>query len=186
MNYLYEAIKPTRLYIKQCPHCGLKYFGKSTREDVENYRGSGTRWNRHLKYHQVEPVHLWNSDWYRDTSISRFALKFSSLNKIVSSEIWANLKEENGLDGGWGHLNDGSGDHIERTKKAAFVSNKNGASKKGSDKVKKLYPMGTFHGKKHSDETRIKISENIKKKGGSKLAHWKGYFWINNGIEQKE
>jgi len=137
MNYLYEAIKPTRLYIKQCPHCGLKYFGKSTREDVENYRGSGTRWNRHLKYHQVEPVHLWNSDWYRDTSISRFALKFSSLNKIVSSEIWANLKEENGLDGGWGHLNDGSGDHIERTKKAAFVSNKNGASKKGSDKVKK-------------------------------------------------
>lgn len=46
--------------------------------------------------------------------------------------------------------------------------------------------MGTFHGKKHSDETRIKISENIKKKGGSKLAHWKGYFWINNGIEQKE
>ena len=100
MNYLYEAIKPTRLYIKQCPHCGLKYFGKSTRQDIEKYPGSGTRWNNHLNKHGVEPTHLWNSDWYHDTSISRFALKFSRLNKIVSSKQWANLAEENGFDGG--------------------------------------------------------------------------------------
>lgn len=101
MNYLYEAIKPTRLYIKQCPHCGLKYFGKSTRQDVEKYSGSGKKWDNHLKYHQVKPIHMWNSDWYHDTSISRFALKFSRMNKIVSSKQWANLKEENGLDGGF-------------------------------------------------------------------------------------
>jgi hypothetical protein len=113
MNYLYEAIKPTRLYIKQCPCCGLKYFGKSTLEDVEKYEGSGVYWTNHLKKHRVEPIHLWNSDWYHDTSISRFALKFSRLNKIVSNEIWANLKEENGLDGGWDHV------HNEETQEKA-------------------------------------------------------------------
>ena len=100
MDYLFEAIQPTRLYIKQCPHCGLKYFGKTTRQDIENYPGSGTRWTGHLKKHGVEPIHLWNSDWYYDTSISRFALKFSRLNKIVESKQWANLAEENGLNGG--------------------------------------------------------------------------------------
>lgn len=101
MSYLYESIRPTRLYIKQCPHCGLKYFGKSTQEDIERYNGSGTRWINHLKYHNVDPVHLWTSEWYNDTSISKFALRFSRMNNIVSSESWANLKEENGLNGGF-------------------------------------------------------------------------------------
>ena len=105
MDYLYESIQPTRLYIKQCPHCGLKYFGKTSLDNIEDYHGSGTKWINHLNHHGVEPVHLWNSDWYSNTSISRFALKFSRLNKIVSSKQWANLKEENGLDGGWGYIN---------------------------------------------------------------------------------
>jgi hypothetical protein len=101
MNYLLEPLEnPTRLYIKQCPHCGLKYFGKSIREDIEKYYGSGKRWSRHLKKHNVEPVHIWNSDWYTDTSIIRFALKFSKINNIVKSSYWANLMEENGIDGG--------------------------------------------------------------------------------------
>jgi len=101
VNYLYEQLsKPTRLYIKQCPHCGLKYFGKYTGSVIEDYEGSGVKWKRHLKKHVVKPVHLWNSDWYYDTSISRFAIKFSRLNKIVDSDKWANLIEENGLDGG--------------------------------------------------------------------------------------
>lgn len=105
MNYLYESIKPTRLYIKQCPHCELKYFGKSNSQNIVSYRGSGTRWRRHLNKHKVEPIHLWNSDWYYDTSIKRFALKFSRINKIVKSDEWANLKEEDGLDGGWYLIN---------------------------------------------------------------------------------
>ena len=74
-------------------------------DKIETYPGSGTRWARHLNKHNVEPIHLWNSDWYHDTSITRFALKFSRINKIVSNNNWANLKEENGLDGGWDHLN---------------------------------------------------------------------------------
>lgn len=105
MNYLYEKLeKPTRLYIKQCPHCGLKYFGKSTRKDIEKYPGSGARWTRHLSMHKIKPIHLWDSDWYYDTSIKRFALKFSRINKIVEGENWANLREEDGLEGGWDHV----------------------------------------------------------------------------------
>lgn len=102
MNYLYEALnKPTRLYIKQCSHCGLKYFGKTIVEDIENYQGSGIRWTRHLRKHNAESVHLWNSDWYYDTSITRFANKFSVMNKIVESQDWANLANENGIQGGY-------------------------------------------------------------------------------------
>lgn len=100
MNYLYEAIEPTRLYIKQCSHCNLKYFGKTKTKYIESYPGSGEYWSTHLEKHKSESIHLWNSDWYHDTSISRFALKFSKLNKIVESKYWANLKDENGLDGG--------------------------------------------------------------------------------------
>ena len=81
---------------------------------VRAYHGSGTRWNNHLKKYNVKPTHLWNSNWYYDTSIVRFATKFSRINKIVSSANWANLKEENGLEGGFDHLNDGSKKHIER------------------------------------------------------------------------
>jgi rubrerythrin len=100
MNYLYEAIHPTRLYIKQCSHCGLKYFGKTSRKNIELYKGSGLRWSRHLKRHQAKSIHLWNSDWYYDTSITKFALKFSRINKIVESDLWANMKYEDGLAGG--------------------------------------------------------------------------------------
>lgn len=62
---------------------------------------------KHVRKHNATVIHLWNSDWYHDDSISRFALKFSRLNKIVSSDQWANLTEENGIDGNnWGYERD--------------------------------------------------------------------------------
>lgn len=93
--------KPTRLYIKICPHCGLKYFGKTTLTDIEKYQGSGIIWTKHLIENKVKAIHVWNSEWYNDNSITKFALKFSKLNNIVKSEKWANLIEENGIDGGF-------------------------------------------------------------------------------------
>ena len=95
-----ELLEPVRLYIKQCSHCNLKYFGKTKSKDIVSYPGSGTYWNDHLKKHNARPIHLWNSDWYYDKSISKFATKFSRINKIVESGEWANLKEEDGLEGG--------------------------------------------------------------------------------------
>jgi hypothetical protein len=53
MDYLYTHIEHTRLYIKQCSHCDLKYFGKSVRRDIEDYEGSGIKWKNHLKKHEA-------------------------------------------------------------------------------------------------------------------------------------
>ncbi len=101
MSYLYSPISvPTRLYIKKCSHCELKYFGKTTLQDIDSYSGSGDYWLKHLRKHNATVIHLWNSAWYHDDSIVRFATKFSKLNNIVESRNWANLKIEDGLDGG--------------------------------------------------------------------------------------
>jgi hypothetical protein len=161
MDYLYEAIKPTRLYIKQCPHCGLKYFGKHTGQDIEKYPGSGVYWNNHLNCHKVKPIHLWNSDWYYDTSIKRFALKFSYMNKIVESNIWANLKPEDGLDGGWDHV------HNEETQRKARENAEKTMIEKYDVKHVSQLPQvkrSLFKnrknriGKTHTEESKVKMS----------------------------
>jgi hypothetical protein len=101
MTYLYEALKkPTRIYHKQCSHCGLNYLGKSVSNDIKSYSGSGTVWQRHLKKHKATAIHIWNSDWFFDTSIVKYALDLSGKLNIVESDKWANLKPENGQDGG--------------------------------------------------------------------------------------
>lgn len=91
--------KPTFLYIKQ--HCitGLLYFGKTTNKNVENYQGSGLYWKKHLKEHGKQTVTLWYCLFTDEISCTEFARSFSRLHDIVESEEWANLIEENGLDG---------------------------------------------------------------------------------------
>lgn len=99
MTYLFEAITPTRIYRKQCSHCGLNYLGKTIKEDIENYPGSGEHWKNHLKKHKAKAIHVWNSDWFYDTSIVDYALSLSEKLNIVESKKWANKRLENGLDG---------------------------------------------------------------------------------------
>jgi hypothetical protein len=96
---IYTSIEPTRLYIKQCSHCELKYYGKHTGKNIEKYKGGGKYWKRHLKKHKAIAIHIWNSNWFYDTSIVDVATKFSTDNNIVESSNWANMKFENGLDG---------------------------------------------------------------------------------------
>ncbi len=53
------------------------------------------------KYGKKNVKTHWVSDWYSDPyEIQRIALHFSYENNIDKSEKWANLKPENGLDGG--------------------------------------------------------------------------------------
>jgi hypothetical protein len=94
------TIYPTYLYIKQHSVTGLKYFGKTTKDPLK-YNGSGKRWLRHLKKHGTEHViSIWVSEPYIDSdAITEFALTFSIENNIVESKDWANLIQENGLDG---------------------------------------------------------------------------------------
>jgi hypothetical protein len=179
----------------------MKYFGKTVSQNIEKYPGSGARWSNHLSKHNVEPIHLWNSDWYYDTSISRFALKFSFMNRIVESDLWANMKPENGIDGGWERLNDGSEKHIERTRKGRkqadkIIKEKYGVDnisqtekfkKEASIRIKEEYRDGkrkvskafiySFEGKTHSKESKQKMSGPRPQCTGSKNSQY-GTTWI--------
>jgi hypothetical protein len=90
----------TYLYIKRHTITGLKYFGKTTKQDPYAYLGSGKLWLRHIKKHGKEFV---VTDWVRlfanETELVEFALNFSKENNIVKSTEWANLMDEDGKHG---------------------------------------------------------------------------------------
>jgi hypothetical protein len=91
--------KPTYLYIKQHNDTGLKYFGKTT-SNPEKYKGSGLYWTAHLKSHGNNVSTIWYERFNDKESLTEYAIAFSKENNIVESTEWANLKPENGLDGG--------------------------------------------------------------------------------------
>lgn len=92
-------IKPTFLYIKQHTDTKMLYFGKTTR-NPEKYNGSGKKWLNHIKKYGTNKIDtLWYCLFLDFESLNLFALRFSELNKIANSEFWANLKDENGIDG---------------------------------------------------------------------------------------
>jgi hypothetical protein len=86
------------LYIKTHQKTGLKYFGKTTRNPI-NYKGSGKYWKSHIKKHGncVDTKIIGTFD--DEIECCDFALRFSLENNIVDSIEWANLINENGLDG---------------------------------------------------------------------------------------
>jgi hypothetical protein len=94
-------IKPTYLYIKEHTVTGLRYFGKTTKYDVNGYLGSGKYWLRHInKYGKEHVVTKWISEPFTDESrLVEFATLISEEMNIVKSDKWANLIEENGIDG---------------------------------------------------------------------------------------
>ena len=92
-------MKKTYLYIKIHNKTGLRYFGKTV-QDPFKYPGSGKYWKRHLQLHgndvKTEIVGCFNDP----VTLEKTAKMFSEVHQIVESPIWANLKPENGLDGG--------------------------------------------------------------------------------------
>jgi len=87
------------LYHKRHRKTGLNYFGKTTR-DPYRYDGSGKYWKDHLRVHSrdIDTIQVWEFD--NTDECSDFALSFSEKHQIVESKDWANLKPENGVDGG--------------------------------------------------------------------------------------
>lgn len=149
--------KPTFLYIKRHALTGMLYFGKTNKAKPEVYKGSGKYWTNHIKKHGIEHVEtLWYCLFVEEDTVKMFAEQFSLSNNIVLSEEWANLKIENGLDGGraggWKH--------------SAEIKEKMSLLKKGKSftKVKKVSPEGleriaaAQRGKKMTPEHCQKIS----------------------------
>lgn len=87
------------LYVKTHNVTGLKYFGKTTKEDPHKYTGSGKYWKKHLNKHGFDYTTEIIATFQDEKLCEEFAIKFSRENNIVESELWANLQEENGLDG---------------------------------------------------------------------------------------
>lgn len=84
------------LYIKTHNKTGLKYLGKTNRDDYHAYPGSGVRWRRHLDKHGYDystQILLATADKneLKDTGIF-----FSRLFNVVVSKEWANFQEEKG------------------------------------------------------------------------------------------
>ena len=89
------------LYVKRHAITELQYFGKTIKSDPFKYSGSGTYWINHCNKHGKEHIQTIEIYGFDDIKVcEEFALKYSALNNIVESSAWANLKEENGLDGG--------------------------------------------------------------------------------------
>lgn len=151
------------LYVKQHSITGLKYFGMTRKIDPFSYKGSGLYWRRHIKKYgndSIKTLEIWGFD---DIQIcSKFALNFSIENNIVNSIDWANLKIENGLDGG--------------TNSSDFTDE----WKKNISKSLKGKP-----GKSPTAETRIKLSNSLKGKlsGDKNPARKKALLKNQNGIK---
>jgi hypothetical protein len=168
---IYTTIKPTYLYIKKHSITGLKYFGK-TSQDPYKYLGSGLYWKKHIKKHGKKFIEtIWVSELYYDTLIVDIAVKFSIENNIVESKDWANMRIENGLDGGDTSLTKNyikykSTLMIETKKKCKWWNN-------GIKQCHCEYPPS-------SDYVRGRLSFN---NVGSKLgaAIQKNKIWINDG-----
>ena len=102
MSIYPDEFLPTYLYIKQHSVTKKLYFGKTCEsyEEMLKYMGSGLHWKRHIKKHGKEYVEtIWFCLFTEKEELVKFALMCSKQWEIVSSENWANLMEENGLDG---------------------------------------------------------------------------------------
>ena len=172
--------KPTYLYIKQHAVTGLLYFGKTAYYDPIKYLGSGKHWIRHIKKHGTEHVvTLWHELFTDKDSLVEFALNFSKEMSIVESKSWANLKDENGLDGGNRICTQETREKIRNSKLGIPRSSSTREKIQSTLKcrvIHKTHPMlGHVHsseakekirqaatGKIHSESTKNKISESIK------------------------
>jgi hypothetical protein len=138
---------PTLLYIKRHKKTGLKYFGKTTKINVENYFGSGKKWKNHLKFYGKEVETLWISEpFFCKKLLLEFCLFFSEFFNIVESDGWANLVPENGFDGAPKGVPKPEGFGLK------FIGEKNPMYGK----------QNPFKGKKHSEEQKKLWSESKK------------------------
>ena len=162
------------LYLKTHKLTGLKYLGKTERDDFHAYPGSGVYWKRHLNKHGYDYTTQCLLKTESQDELKQTGLFFSKLWNIVDSFEFANLTKEDG--NGGGNLK-----HLPRTKewKANISKSKTGDKnpmwKDGRSAIARLRPRkpkgetGMF-GLSHTDDTKRKISQS--------LSMW---MWITDG-----
>ena len=196
-----REFKPTHLYIKQHTVTGKLYFGKTTRDPLQ-YLGSGLYWRNHIRAHgELYVATLWSELFTDKDSLVSFALDFSNKMKIVESTCWANLKPENGLDGG---TQKGHRKGVAVGSKNSFFGKKHKTeSKRFGDanparrpevREKMSGPRPGFMPHNHysgwSDEVKQKIAKSLTGKPqteesrANKRAAKQDLIWVYNGVDK--
>jgi len=144
------------LYLKTHNKTGLKYLGKTV-QDPTKYKGSGKRWNNHIKKHGYDVTTEILFESVDASEIKDKGVYYSNLWNIVESNEFANLKIEEG-DGGWLSWNTSSEAQVARSK----GGNKAGGTHNWTEEsYRKVRDAGrkSFLGKHHTEETIKRISE---------------------------
>jgi hypothetical protein len=154
INSFMKNFYPTYLYIKTHNKTGLRYFGKTTNDPFQ-YKGSGKHWLAHIKKHGND-ISTEILGYYTDVNeCTKAASEFSKNNQIVESTSWANLIDENGLDGG----NTGRTNY---TSMSTETKEKLSAAKQGQ-KPWNTGLLGVSPGNRlpRTDEQKLKISQSL-------------------------
>lgn len=153
------------LYIKYCSHCDLRYLGQTIRDPFK-YKGSGTRWKKHIKKHNAS-IHTEVIGIY-DTKelLAEAGIFYSKLYNVATDNRWANLVEESG--GGFTFLNTLDGYRL----KIAEGCRKRSQNPEYIQALKDRWKCPEFRqkmaqansAKKRGPEYKAKLSEASKKK----------------------
>lgn len=151
------------LYILTHQITKLKYFGvfheskNRTFENFLKYSGSGKYWKNHLNKHGYYFTKKFKS-FETQEKATKFALRFSRLFDIVSSEKWANLQIEDANTGALGRIT------TEETKikiRNALLGKKRNREISEQERENR---RKASTGRKHSEETKLKIGNGNKGK----------------------
>lgn len=156
------------LYVKTHNKTGLKYLGKTTKQDPHKYTGSGTRWLNHLKKHGYDYSTIILRECHSNEEIKQWGMYYSSLWNVVENREWANLKPESG-DGGVTveiakKISNSLKGH-KRSEESIRKSNEANRNIRRSDEFKqhltekRLGNNNPFYRKTHSEETKLHWSK---------------------------
>ncbi len=163
---------------------GKYYIGKHKTDNLnDGYLGSGKLLKRAIKKYGIE-------NFVKEILLECFSEEEMNLAErimVVPDSTNYNLCE--GGKGGWSYVNRiglrGLGFKNNLGTKGSFKKGHNFGFKKGYD-PNRINDPNTFSGKKHTIETKKKISTtNSKKQSGSKNSQY-GTIWITNGYENKK
>lgn len=158
------------LYIKTHNKTGLKYFGKTANNPM-TYKGSGKYWLNHIKKHGNNvTTEIYAHFETECEELVETALKFSNENNITKSKNWANLQDENGLDGNSKHFyNENSYKALKyweykSKEELATINSKKSCkgNKNGMFGVHRNGEKAPNFGKNQSTKSKTQISKSLK------------------------
>jgi len=145
-----QKFKPTFLMIKQHSITGMKYLCKTSRKDPIKYKGSGKKWCNHIaKYGKKHVDTIWYKLYTDINELVNTAIALSDLFDVEFSDFWANLKPENGLDGGSGATFSVEERLNRRLRVAGSKNPMHGSSRVGDE--------NPFYNKTHTSESKARM-----------------------------